>query len=212
MKRTQQKITLTVLCAAGMAAATLVPLRAEEAPKPTEETAMIELATFGAGCFWCVEAVFEELDGVLDVRSGYAGGALEKPTYKQICRGDTGHAEVVQITFDPEKVSYGKLLEIFWMSHDPTTLNRQGADVGTQYRSVIFYHDDEQKQIAEASMKEAGRDFDRPIVTQIVNAATFYEAESYHQDYYRNNPNAPYSRYINQKLKKLQKQMDEKGS
>ena len=171
-----------------------------------------ELATLGGGCFWCLEAVFDLVEGVKSSKSGYAGGHTPDPTYKAVCTGQTGHAEVVQITYDPDKVSFKKLLEIFWMSHDPTTLNRQGADVGTQYRSVIFYHDEEQKQIAEASMKEAGRDFDRPIVTQIVSAATFYEAESYHQDYYRNNPNAPYSRYINQKLRKLQKQMDEKGS
>lgn len=166
----------------------------------------IEIATFGAGCFWCVEAVFEKLPGVKSVVSGYQGGELKEPDYKDVCRGDTGHAEVVRVAFDPEKTSYDKLLDVFWKAHDPTQLNRQGADVGTQYRSVIFYHSEEQREIAEASKKAADEsgDFTKPIVTQIVSAEDFYEAEDYHQDFYRNNPFHGYSRaVIKAKLKKL---------
>jgi peptide-methionine (S)-S-oxide reductase len=162
-------------------------------------------ATFGAGCFWCSEAMFENLDGVISVLSGYQGGELKKPTYKQVCRGDTGHAEVVRVEYDPTRVTYDELLDLFWKMHDPTTLNRQGADVGTQYRSIIFYHDEDQKAAAEKSLKamDASGTFKNPIVTQIQSASDFYEAEAYHQDYYRNNPDAPYSRYIQSKLKKL---------
>lgn len=163
-----------------------------------------EKATFGAGCFWCVEAVFERLDGVQSVVSGYAGGTKEHPTYEEVCSGRTGHAEVAQITFDPAKVSYEQLLGLFWKSHDPTTLNRQGADVGTQYRSVIFYHDERQKDTAEHSKQHAKSMFADPIVTEIQPLTTFYEAENYHQDYYRNNANAPYCRMvIKPKLEKL---------
>lgn len=165
----------------------------------------MEQATFGAGCFWCVEAVFEGLDGVESVVAGYAGGTTPNPSYEDVCSGETGHAEVAQITFDPIKISYERLLEVFWETHDPTTLNRQGADRGTQYRSVIFYHDEKQKQAAEKSMKEAAGSFDDPIVTEIKPLTKFYEAENYHQDYYRNNPNAPYCQFvIKPKLKKLQ--------
>lgn len=164
----------------------------------------LEKATFGAGCFWCVEAVFERLAGVESVVAGYAGGTKPNPTYEEVCTGETGHAEVVQITFDPSKVSYEKLLEVFWEAHDPTTLNRQGEDVGTQYRSVIFYHDEKQKAAAEKSKKEAQKKFNDPIVTEIQPLAQFYRAENYHQDYFRNNPNAPYCVYvIKPKLKKL---------
>lgn len=163
-----------------------------------------EKATFGAGCFWCVEAVFERLDGVQSVVSGYAGGTKEHPTYEEVCSGRTGHAEVAQITFDPAKVSYEQLLGLFWKSHDPTTLNRQGADVGTQYRSVIFYHNEQQKTAAEQSKKQAQSIFADPIVTEIQPLTKFYEAENYHQDYYRNNANAPYCRMvIKPKLEKL---------
>jgi peptide-methionine (S)-S-oxide reductase len=165
-----------------------------------------EFATFGGGCFWCVEAVFEQVPGVLDVVSGYEGGHMKNPTYRQICSGDTGHAEVVRIEFDPAVVTFEKLLEVFWDAHDPTTLNRQGADVGTQYRSVIFYHSDEQRQATEASiaaLDKAGK-FRDPVVTQIAPTDIFYPAEQYHQDYYRNNPDQPYSGYvIRPKLKKL---------
>lgn len=165
-----------------------------------------EIATFGAGCFWCVEAVFERLPGVISVVSGYQGGQKKNPTYQDVCSGDTGHAEVVRIEFDPSVIPYEKLLDTFWTAHDPTQLNRQGADVGTQYRSVIFYHSDEQKAKAEASKAaaDASGKFKRPIMTQIVSASEFYEAEGYHQDYYRKNPHAPYSQYvISDKLKKL---------
>ena len=165
----------------------------------------LEKATFGAGCFWCVEAVFERLDGVQSVVAGYAGGTKANPTYEEVCTGTTGHAEVAQITFDPAKVSYEKLLDLFWKAHDPTTLNRQGADVGTQYRSVIFYHDERQRLAAEKSKAEAAKHFSEPIVTEIKPLDKFYEAENYHQDYFRNHPDAPYCRFvIKPKLEKLQ--------
>ena len=151
-----------------------------------------EVATLGGGCFWCLEAVFEETKGVSKVISGYAGGQVEDPSYEAVCSGNTGHAEVVQITFDPQVISYAKILKIFWTIHDPTTLNRQGNDVGTQYRSVIFYHDDVQKVIAEASLKEQSTVFANPIVTIIAPVPTFYEAEAYHQNYFKNNPNQGY--------------------
>jgi len=164
----------------------------------------IEKATLGAGCFWCVEAVFERLPGVHAVEAGYAGGTDPNPTYEKVCSGRTGHAEVAQITFDPKKTSYEKLLEVYWQAHDPTTLNRQGADVGTQYRSVIFYHDEEQKRTAERSRSEAQKLFQNPIVTEIKPLAKFYKAENYHQDYYKNNPAAPYCNFvIKPKLVKL---------
>lgn len=169
-----------------------------------KEMAQLEQATLGAGCFWCVEAVFERLDGVKSVEAGYAGGTKANPTYEEVCTGTTGHAEVARITFDPSKISYETILEWFWKSHDPTTLNRQGADVGTQYRSVIFYHNDQQKAIAEQSKRKAQAMFNDPIVTEIQPLKAFYVAENYHQDYYRNNPNAPYCTFvIRPKLKKL---------
>jgi peptide-methionine (S)-S-oxide reductase len=165
---------------------------------------LMEKATFGAGCFWCVEAVFERLDGVISVTSGYAGGTTPNPTYEDVCTGRTGHAEVAQITFDPSKITFDQLLKVFWESHDPTSLNRQGTDIGTQYRSVIFYHNDEQKAAAEKSRASAQKEFDNPIVTQIQPLKVFYAAENYHQDYYRNNQNAPYcTLVIRPKLKKL---------
>ena len=156
----------------------------------------LEKATFGAGCFWCVEAVFEQLDGVTSVVAGYAGGHTAHPTYEEVCTGKTGHAEVTQITFDPKKISYKRLLEVFWDSHDPTTLNRQGADVGTQYRSVIFYHNEEQRKEAEQSKAEAQKSLNETIVTEIKPLTEFYAAENYHQDYFRTNPNAPYCRLV----------------
>ncbi len=155
-----------------------------------------EVATFGGGCFWCLEAVFEETRGVLDVVSGYAGGEVKNPTYEQVCSGTTGHAEVVQITFDPRVISYEALLKIFWLIHDPTTLNRQGNDVGTQYRSVIFYHDEQQKEQAEASIKEFSSKFTKPIVTEVKPLEIFYKAEAYHQDYFKNNPNQGYCMFV----------------
>ena len=165
-----------------------------------------ELATLGGGCFWCLEAVFETFKGVHSVVSGYSGGKTPNPTYKEVCNGDTEHAEVVQIEYDPAEISYDKILEIFWLTHDPTTLNRQGPDSGTQYRSVIYYHDDNQKGIAEKSKAAAQKDFKDPIVTEIAKLQKFYPAEEYHQDYYRRNPNKPYCAiYITPKLQKLQK-------
>jgi peptide-methionine (S)-S-oxide reductase len=164
----------------------------------------LEKATFGAGCFWCVEAVFERVPGVQSVVAGYAGGTTPNPTYEQVCTDTTGHAEVAQITFDPSKISYEKLLEVFWKAHDPTTLNRQGSDVGTQYRSVIFYHDEKQKKAAEKSKQEAQKSFSDQIVTEIKPLTAFYKAENYHQDYFNKNPNAPYCRLvIKPKLEKL---------
>jgi len=162
------------------------------------ESVKTEVATFGAGCFWCVEAVFLELDGVVSVESGYSGGTVPDPTYEQVCTGKTGHAEVCRIRYDPAKIGYEELLEVFWKTHDPTTPNRQGNDVGTQYRSVIFYHNQQQKALAEKYKREldASGAFQDPIVTEIMPAAEFYKAEQYHQDYYRNNPQQGYCRVV----------------
>ncbi|MGE0143210.1 MAG: peptide-methionine (S)-S-oxide reductase MsrA [Planctomycetota bacterium] len=169
--------------------------------KPTAPAAT---ATFGAGCYWCVEAVLERLDGVLDVRSGFMGGSVPDPSYEAVCSGETGHAEVVQVDFDPARVSFDELLGWFWQLHDPTTLNRQGADYGTQYRSVIFFHDDTQREQALASKAKAQAEFAEPIVTEISPASTFYEAKGEHQDFYRNNPAYGYCRVvIRPKMKKL---------
>ena len=157
-----------------------------------------ELATLAGGCFWCLEAVYKELRGVGRVVSGYAGGHVERPTYREVCEGTTGHAEVVQITFDPAAVSYKELLEVFFTIHDPTTLNRQGADVGTQYRSAIFYQSPEQRETAEQTIAEmeAARVWDSPIVTEVVPLTEFYPAEDYHQDYFEKNPTQPYCRAV----------------
>ncbi|WP_225307084.1 peptide-methionine (S)-S-oxide reductase MsrA [Adhaeribacter soli] len=173
----------------------------------------METATFGMGCFWCSEAVFQDLKGVYKVESGYEGGHTKNPSYKEVCTGTTGHAEVIQVTYNPKEISYETLLEIFWKLHDPTTLNRQGADVGTQYRSVIFYHTPEQKAVAENFMQELNRQqvFPNPIVTQIAPAATFYKAENYHQDYYKLHGQEPYCQYvIKPKMEKLEKVFKEK--
>lgn len=165
-------------------------------------------ATFGSGCFWCTEAVFQNVEGVEKVESGYSGGKVKNPTYKEVCSGLTGHAEVIQVHYDTAKVSYEELLEIFWKTHDPTTLNRQGADEGTQYRSVVFYHNEEQKKLAEkykAELDKSGA-FDNPIVTEISPYTEFYKAEDYHQNYYNLNGNAPYCSYVIQpKLEKFRK-------
>lgn len=172
-----------------------------------------ELATFGAGCFWCVEAVFLELDGVESVASGYAGGSVEDPTYEQICTGMTGHAEVCQIRFDPAVISFADLLEVFWKTHDPTTLNRQGGDTGTQYRSVIFYHDANQKALAEEILGklDASGAWDAPIVTEISPFEKFYPAEAYHQDYFRRNPEKAYcTSVIRPKMEKFRQAFAEK--
>jgi len=157
-----------------------------------------ELATLGGGCFWCLEAVYLEMKGIEKVESGYCGGTVPNPSYYQVCEGDTGHAEVVQLTFDPQVVSFKDILKVFFTIHDPTTLNRQGADVGTQYRSAIFYHSQEQKVIAEETIKEitAEKIWDNPIVTQIAPLDIFYVAEDYHQEYFANNPYQPYCQYV----------------
>lgn len=193
--------------AAAICAAFLFPastLHAESQPMKTEK------ATLGGGCFWCVEAVYEQLPGVLSVTSGYAGGQTENPTYEDICTGKTGHAEVVQIEYDPEKISYEKIIDLFWDAHDPTTLNRQGADVGTQYRSIILTETDDQARLARQSMERAQAEFKNPIVTEIVPLTRFYPAEDYHQDFYRENPMHPYNLAVTRaKLKKLEPKLEE---
>jgi len=159
----------------------------------------MEVATLGGGCFWCTEAIFSEVKGVEKVEPGYAGGTVENPTYEQVCTGTTGHAEVVQITFDPQVISYRQLLTIFFTIHDPTTPNRQGEDVGSQYRSIILYHSEEQRRVAEEVMEEVRRAKiwgDRPIVTELVPFKAFYRAEEYHHNYYRRNPDKPYCRLV----------------
>jgi len=158
----------------------------------------LETATLGGGCFWCIEAAYQEVDGVQSVQSGYAGGHVPSPTYRQVCTGDTGHAEVTQITFNPEVIAYRDLLEIFFTIHNPTTKDRQGPDVGSQYRSIILHHDDEQRETAASVMEmlAAEQVFDDPIVTELEPLDTFYEAEPEHEDYYRNNPNAAYCQSV----------------
>jgi len=171
--------------------------------KPPVATAT---AVFGGGCFWCMEALFETLPGVLSVTSGYAGGHVPHPTYKQVCSGTTGHAEVIQVVYDPARIRYEDLLEAFWEAHDPTTPNRQGNDIGPQYRSIILYADESQRQAAERSKAEAAKRFSRPIVTEIVPLERFYPAEAYHQDYFRKNPTEAYCQaVIRPKLEKFQK-------
>jgi peptide-methionine (S)-S-oxide reductase len=173
----------------------------------------MELATFGSGCFWCSEAIFEKVNGVESVVSGYSGGKVKNPTYKEVCTGNTGHAEVVQITYNPKIITFKDLLEIFWKMHDPTTLNRQGADIGTQYRSVIFYHTDKQKEIAETYKKKLNEAniYKNPVVTEISPFESFYKAEDYHQEYYENNKAQPYCSFvITPKLEKFKKVFKEK--
>ena len=172
-----------------------------------------EMATLGAGCFWCVEAVFENLKGVQSVTSGYSGGHVEDPAYQQVCAGTTGHAEVVQVVFNPQELSYADLLRAFFYSHDPTSLNRQGADSGTQYRSVIYFHSEVQRQQAEQVKAElsASGEFEKPIVTEISPFGKFYQAEPYHLQYYQRNPDAPYCSYvIRPKLDKFRKKFGDK--
>ncbi len=172
-----------------------------------KDHAQMETATFGGGCFWCLEAIFERVPGVLTVTSGYAGGTVANPTYEEVCGGKTGHAEVVQIAYDPRRVTYEQLLDDFWRAHDPTTMDRQGPDVGSQYRSIILYNSESQRAAAEksrAALASSGT-YDSPIVTEIVPLLKFYKAEAYHQHYFRNHPNAPYCTFvIAPKLKKLQ--------
>jgi len=174
----------------------------------TDGVKKTEVATLGGGCFWCLHAAFNRINGISGVVSGYAGGSVENPGYQQVCSGTTGHAEVVQLAFDPQVISYTEILEVFFALHDPTTLNRQGADVGTQYRSVVFYHDELQKKAAEAvvSSLEAGTLFTDPVVTQLEPLDAFFPAEEYHQDYYEHNPDQPYCQVvIHPKLAKLRK-------
>lgn len=173
-----------------------------------KEQSGLQVATFGNGCFWCTEAIFQRLEGVEKVVSGYSGGKVKNPTYKEVCSGLTGHAEVIQITYNPKKISFDELLEVFWKTHDPTTLNRQGADEGTQYRSAVFYHNEEQKKLATDYRKklDASGAFDNPIVTEITPFTEFYPAEDYHQSYFNLNGTAPYCSYVIQpKIEKFQK-------
>lgn len=174
----------------------------------TNPPAGSETATFGQGCFWCAEAIFESLKGVISVTSGYSGGRVPNPTYEQVCTGETGHAEVVQIVFDPKVITYEELLEVFWLTHDPTTPNRQGNDIGTQYRSIILYHNEEQKRIAEkakAELEKVGA-WEKPIVTEIVPFEAFYPAEEYHQNYFARNPDKAYCQaVIRPKMEKFRK-------
>ncbi len=183
----------------------ILPTAMNAAPTSSPTPAKTATATFGGGCFWCVDAVYQYVPGVLKITSGYAGGTVPNPTYDQVCTGRTGHAEVVQITYDPSKVTYEQLLDLFWKAHDPTTLNRQGADHGTQYRSIILTSSPDEAAAAEASKKKAQAQFPDPIVTEIVPLTTFYSAEEYHQDYYQNNKDKnPYCQVvIAPKLKKL---------
>lgn len=181
--------------------------------KQDSTTMNLDTATFGAGCFWCIEAVFQEVKGVVSVTSGYTGGTTKNPTYEEICTGRTGHAEVARIVFDTTLVSFDELLEIFWQTHDPTTLNQQGNDVGTQYRSAVFYHNEEQRSKAEHYKKQldASGAWDKPLVTEITPLGEFYPAENYHQNYYRNNPNQGYCRYVIQpKMEKFRKVFKDK--
>lgn len=172
-----------------------------------------ETATLGGGCFWCVEAVFDQLEGVTDVVSGYTGGHVDNPTYRQVCDGDTGHAEVVQVVFDPAKLSFRELLEVFFTVHDPTTLNRQGNDVGPQYRSSIFYHSDEQRRVAAEVIGELNESkaYARPVVTEVTPADRFYPAEDYHQEYFARNGGQPYCQFVvSPKVSKFRKQYAER--
>jgi peptide-methionine (S)-S-oxide reductase len=179
----------------------------------TTSSTNTDTATFAAGCFWCVEAVFQELKGVHSVTSGYTGGKIKNPSYREVCTGMTGHAEACQIVYDPKVISYDELLEAFWGSHNPTTLNRQGADQGTQYRSAIFYHNEKQKELAEAYKSRLNSEmaFDKPVVTEISPAGIFYKAEDYHQNYFNENGNAPYCSFvIVPKLEKFRKVFKDK--
>jgi peptide-methionine (S)-S-oxide reductase len=175
----------------------------------------LEVATLGGGCFWCLEAVYTELKGVLKVESGYSGGHVKNPSYENVCSDETGHAEVVQVTFDPTIITYREILQVFFSVHDPTTLNRQGADIGTQYRSVIFYHDDNQKRIAQEVTKEIEKSniWGHKIVTELVPLVEFFKAEEYHQNYFENNPNQPYCQVVvAPKVAKFRKQYFDKLS
>ncbi len=209
-------IGLTTLLSCGQKSTTITKLNNDNTMEPINQQALpsVEVATFANGCFWCTEAIFEELEGVIRATSGYTGGEVVNPTYKEVCGGQTGHAECLQITYDPAKISFDELLAVFWETHDPTTLNRQGADAGTQYRSGIFYHNQEQKEKAEkykAALDKSGA-FNKPIVTEITAFTKFYPAEDYHQQYFENNENAnPYCKIvIRPKLDKFRKVFKDK--
>lgn len=177
------------------------------------ETKNLDTATFGGGCFWCVEAVYQQLNGVISVASGYAGGQRANPTYEQVCSGASGHAEVIQIVYDTTKISFDELLQVFWTVHDPTTLNRQGADVGTQYRSVVFYHSEHQKETTQSYIEKLNKEhaFANPVVTEVSPITTFYKAEDYHQNYYNDNQNQPYCSFVIQpKMEKFKKVFGDK--
>jgi peptide-methionine (S)-S-oxide reductase len=202
------KILLLILLLPSLAGcANQNPKKNYMAAEPTNP-AILDTATLGAGCFWCTEAVYEQLNGVISVTPGYSGGITKDPTYRDVCSGLTGHAEVAQIVFDTSKISFTELLEVFWTAHDPTTLNRQGGDQGTQYRSVIFYHDENQRLIAEKYKQKLNEEhaFDNPVVTEISPLKQFYKAEDYHMNYYDKNGNAPYcQRVIEPKVEKIRK-------
>lgn len=202
--RLQAAPTALVLLAALAASCLTFPIAMNAESGSTNSPAKLQTATFGGGCFWCAEAVFQRIPGVKSVVSGFAGGTTANPSYEEVCTGTTGHAEVIQIQFDPAVISYDKLLEIFWEAHDPTTLNRQGNDFGTQYRSIILYSDEAQKLAAEKSKAEAAAHFSSPIVTQIVPLTKFYSAENYHQNYYNEHSHQGYCEFvIRPKLRKL---------
>lgn len=204
-------IAISVLFSQAACAAREKPVIIQEEQIMTDK--QLDTATLGAGCFWCVEAIFEQLNGVYSVVAGYAGGQVVNPTYKQVCDGNTGHAEVAQIAFAPDEINYEELLKVFWKTHDPTTLNRQGNDVGTQYRSSIFYHNEQQKLAAEKSLREmdASGYFPNPIVTLIEPLSNYSQAEDYHQDYFKYNPNQPYCNFvIKPKVEKFQKEFKDK--
>lgn len=194
-----------ILCLAVLAGLVTAPAQTSSMDTASKKT---ESAVVGGGCFWCTEAIYQMLPGVKSVTSGYAGGMTENPTYKDVCSGKTGHAEVIQIEYDPQRISYEKILDTFWDAHDPTTLNRQGNDSGTQYRSIILYANEAQRAAAEKSKAEAQKRFASPIVTEIVPLKKFYKAEGYHQDYFRSNPNQPYCRAVIQpKVEKFEKKL-----
>src|SRR5579859_1728579 len=203
MNRVIRWISICGLLLAGISA------EAAETKPMENSTNHTETATLGGGCFWCTEALYQMLPGVKSVTSGYAGGTTANPTYQDVCTGRTGHAEVIQVEFDPSVTSYDKILATFWEAHDPTTLNQQGADHGTQYRSIILYNSEAQRLAAEKSKAEAQKRFSKPIVTEIVPLKKFYKAEGYHQDYYRSNPNQPYCRFVIQpKVEKFEKKLE----
>ena len=210
MKLTKSLLIFLILAviSAVLLAGMLVQRQPATVLEPSDPPAGLARATFGAGCFWCTEAVFQQLKGVQSVVSGYSGGSVKHPTYRQVCTGTTGHAEVTQITFDPSVISYEELLEVFWQTHDPTTRDRQGNDAGPQYRSVIFFHTDEQRRVAEHYQQqlEAAAIFAGPIVTEIAPFAEFYRAEAYHQNYFADHPGQPYCQVIiRPKLEKMKK-------